>query len=51
MFVFGIASGVEHTFVAKGVQECNFEMGHVVRVGRRTHIYMMTTLVRVMGAN
>jgi len=38
MFGFGIASGVEHTFVAKGAQECNLQMGHVVRVGRGTHI-------------
>ena len=38
MFGFGIASGVEHTFVAKGAQECNLQMGHIVRVGRGTHL-------------
>ncbi len=39
MFGLGITSSVEHTFVAKQVHECNLQMGHVVCVGRGTHIW------------
>ena len=37
MFGLGIASGVEHRFMVK--EECNLQMGHIVRVGRGTHLY------------
>ena len=43
MFGLGIASGVEHRFMVK--EECNLQMGHIVRVGRGTHIYMAMTLL------
>jgi len=38
MFGLGITSGVEDTFMVK--EECNLQMGHIVRVGRRTHIFI-----------
>jgi hypothetical protein len=38
MFGLGIASGVEHKFIVK--EESNLQMGHIVRVGRVTHIFI-----------
>ena len=38
MLGLGISSGVEDTFMVK--EECNLQMGYIVRVGRGTHIFI-----------
>jgi hypothetical protein len=38
MLGLGIASGVEDTFMVK--EDRNLQMGHIVRVGRGTHIFI-----------